>query len=164
MADITRWLWYTIAARFNPTLMHRLYKKVGDIDKIYGFYEKELREHGVDDERFIDALCNKSLSAAERELMYCDAYGINLITLEDKNYPFMLSQIYDPPLVLYVRGTHFAPENEVYVAVVGTRNATRYGLDMARTISRDLAAAGITVVSGMARGIDSAAHIGSMQA
>ena len=164
MADITHWLWYTLAARFNPRLMQDLYKKAGDIDKIYGFYEKELREIGITDERFIDAICNKDLGAAKRELMYCEAYGINLITVKDKNYPYLLSQIYDPPLVLYVRGTHFDPEREVYVAVVGTRNATRYGLDMARVISRDLAAAGITVVSGMARGIDSAAHIGCMQA
>ncbi len=164
MADITHWLWYTLAARFNPVLMHGLYKKVKDIDKIYGFYEKELREIGINDENFIDAICNKDLTAAQRELMYCNAYGINLITLEDKHYPYLLSQIYDPPLVIYVRGTHFNPEAEVYVAVVGTRKATRYGLDMARTISRDLAAAGITVISGMASGIDSAAHIGCMQA
>lgn len=164
MADITHWLWYTLAARFNPALMHGLYAKVKDIDKIYGFYEKELRENGIHDERFIDALCNKDLTAAERELMYCNAYGIRLITRENKRYPHLASQMFSPPLVLYVRGNHYNPEGEVYVAVVGTRKATRYGLDMARTISRDLGAAGITVVSGMATGIDSAAHIGCMQA
>ena len=81
--------------------------------------------------------------------------------MEDELYPAYLKNIYDPPLVLYMKGT--IQEEEKYLAVVGSRRATSYGLDMAKKISRELAECGITVVSGMARGVDSFAHMGALE-
>lgn len=91
-----------------------------------------------------------------------EEYGASLVTLNDTLYPVRLGEIYDPPLVLFVRG-ELKEEDEVSVAVIGTRRATPYGIRMAEKLGRELAARGITVVSGMASGIDSAAHRGAIE-
>lgn len=88
-------------------------------------------------------------------------YDATLITLNDTRYPLLLSEIYDPPLALFVRG-ELNEEDETAVAIVGTRRATPYGIRMAEKLGRELSARGVTVVSGMATGIDSAAHKGSI--
>ena len=90
-------------------------------------------------------------------------YGAGLITMNDALYPARLGEIYDPPLVLFTRG-ELLEEDEASVAIVGTRRATPYGIRMAEKLGRELAAHGITVVSGMATGIDSAAHRGALEA
>ena len=90
-------------------------------------------------------------------------YDARLITLEDPAYPLRLAEIYDPPLALFVRGA--PPQaDEPSVAVVGTRRATPYGIRTAEQFGRELAARGLTVVSGMANGIDAAAHRGAIEA
>lgn len=90
-------------------------------------------------------------------------YDAGLITMNDELYPTRLGEIYDPPLVLFTRG-ELLDEDQVSVAIVGTRRATPYGIRMAEKLGRELAAHGITVVSGMATGIDSAAHRGALEA
>jgi DNA processing protein len=101
-----------------------------------------------------------NVDAQARLMDACDA---SLITLEDAAYPPRLAEIYDPPLLLFVRG-ELRESDEHAVAVVGTRRATPYGLRMAEQFGRELAARGITVVSGMACGIDAAAHRGALEA
>lgn len=100
------------------------------------------------------------ISGQESAMEAADAH---LITMEDKAYPERLAEIYDPPLLLFVRG-EIRPEDERCVAIVGTRRATPYGIRMAEQFGRDLAAAGITVVSGLAAGVDAAAHRGALEA
>ncbi|MBF0475163.1 MAG: DNA-protecting protein DprA [Deltaproteobacteria bacterium] len=90
-----------------------------------------------------------------------DAMGVSLVGLTDPDYPANLRRISDPPAVLYVRG-ELGPGTERAVAIVGTREATNYGLKVAHEVARDLALNGLTVVSGMAKGIDSAAHQGAL--
>ena len=90
-------------------------------------------------------------------------YDAGLLTMNDSLYPARLGEIYDPPLVLFTRG-ELLDEDEASVAIVGTRRATPYGIRMAERLGRELAAKGITVVSGMATGIDSAAHRGALEA
>lgn len=100
------------------------------------------------------------VDAQERAI---EKYGVRLITLEDPAYPLRLAEIYDPPLVLFVRGD-LLETDQYCMAIVGTRRATPYGIRMAEQFGRELAARGITVVSGMASGIDSAAHRGAIEA
>jgi len=90
-------------------------------------------------------------------------HGVRLVRREDADYPPRLRTIYDPPSVLYVRGG-FAPEDGTAVAIVGSRHASPYGLQCAERLAYDLALRGVTVVSGLARGIDAAAHRGALQA
>ncbi len=92
-----------------------------------------------------------------------DACAASLLTLDDTAYPWRLGEIYDPPLALFVRGS-LLPEDEHAVAIVGTRRPTPYGIRMAEKLARELAARGITVVSGLATGIDAAAHRGALEA
>jgi len=99
----------------------------------------------------------------ERELDQCSQKGIHLISVLDPDYPKRLASIYDPPLVLYVKGT-LVPEDEAATAIVGTRHPTLYGRRIACRFARELAARGATIVSGMARGIDSESHQGALQA
>jgi len=90
-------------------------------------------------------------------------YDVSLITMEDTAYPLRLAEIYDPPLLLFVRG-ELLEQDQCCVAIVGTRRASPYGLRMAEKFGRELAARGITVVSGLATGIDTAAHRGALSA
>ena len=99
----------------------------------------------------------------DRQERLMDEYGVGLITLEDPGYPVRLAEIYDPPLALFIRG-ELHQEDDTCVAVVGTRRATPYGIRMAETFGRELGSHGVTVVSGMALGIDTAAHRGAIEA
>ena len=87
---------------------------------------------------------------------------IKTIKLEDKNYPLLLRKIFNPPKTLYVRGEIL--RNEKCFAIVGTRRCSEYGKDIAFSIARDLSKAGLTIVSGMATGIDTWAHKGTLDA
>ena len=88
---------------------------------------------------------------------------IKKILINDAEYPEILKSIHRPPQELYINGS-FKEEDKNSVAIVGSRRATRYGLEMAERIAFDLALRGVTIVSGMARGIDSAAHRGALKA
>ncbi len=90
--------------------------------------------------------------------------GAELLTVQDSRYPRAFDEMSDPPLLLYAKGDTALCNSALTVAVVGTRRPGHYGLKMSETISRDLAAAGLTVVSGMARGCDAAAHRGALRA
>ncbi len=94
----------------------------------------------------------------ERLMKQCGAW---LITLGDDNYPARLAEIYDPPLLLFARGS-LIEEDQRAVAIVGTRRASPYGLRMAEKFGGELARRGVTVVSGMANGVDAAAHRGAL--
>lgn len=97
------------------------------------------------------------------ELRRIAEYGCQVVIQSDENYPPLLKQIYDPPLVLYVKGTLSAKDKNA-VAMVGSRLTTHYGLEAARKLAYQLAYVGVTIVSGGARGIDTAAHQGALNA
>ncbi len=103
--------------------------------------------------------------AAEAERQRAEALGLRLVGLDEADYPALLRQIFDPPSVLYVRGSLASCRPEApAIAIVGARGASPQGASLARTIARDLAAAGVVIVSGLARGIDTAAHHGALDA
>src|SRR5208283_6238973 len=90
-------------------------------------------------------------------------FDCHVLTQSDADYPESLRQIYDPPIVLYVKGQLSAKDKNA-VAMVGSRMTTHYGLEAARKLAYQLAYVGVTVVSGGARGIDTAAHQGALAA
>lgn len=97
----------------------------------------------------------------EKELRAAQAAGVSVLTALDEGYPALLKNIYDPPLVIYVRGEL---KTVPAAAIVGTRKATPYGLRTSARLARELASAGVAVVSGLARGIDTAAHQAAVEA
>lgn len=99
----------------------------------------------------------------ERELEQVRNANVTVLTWHDSGYPRAFRNIDDPPPILYVKGT-LQPDDEVRVTVVGTRNPTVYGKEVARQLSGELAASGVTIVSGLARGIDGIAHDATLKA
>jgi DNA processing protein len=102
--------------------------------------------------------------AAEAELRRAGEIGVRIVGLDERAYPPWLRRVHAPPPVLWVRGALVEGEGVAAVAVVGARAATGLGLAFARALARDLCAAGLTVVSGLARGIDTSAHRGALDA
>lgn len=100
---------------------------------------------------------------AEAEIARCREYGIDIILESDPAYPRPLKEIHDPPGVLFVRGK-LLPNDALSIGIVGTRHATQYGLRQAERLAGGLCRAGLTVISGLARGIDGAAHRGAIAA
>ncbi len=97
------------------------------------------------------------------ELKRIEESGCHVVTQSDEEYPPLLREIYDPPIVLYVKGT-LSPGDKSSIAMIGSRQTTHYGIETARKLSYQLAYTGVTVISGGARGIDTAAHQGALSA
>lgn len=103
------------------------------------------------------------LRLAGLEVQRAETERVRIETLADPAYPSLLREIPDPPPVIYIRGT-LEPADEVRLAIVGSRRATGYGLEVASLLASDLARRGATIVSGLARGIDGRAHLGALDA
>ena len=112
----------------------------------------------------IQKLRNKTLDTAIKTLAECAEIGCRVLTLQDAEYPDRLRNIYDPPIVLYVRGSLPAIDEEPVVGIVGTRLCTPYGSKAAENTGYQLASRGLIVVTGLAKGIDSAAARGALRA
>lgn len=106
----------------------------------------------------------RNCTNAPAEMEAAAQMGVRMVTLTDADYPAALRRMPDPPIVLYVRGAWQEQDAERSVAIVGTRRATPYGMTVARQFGRDLADSGCTIISGLARGIDTAAHLGALDA
>ena len=142
----------------------RLAEALGSVVAIAGRTADELEDiPGIGAERA--ALLSRGLApeAAEEELSRAAKKGVTLVTWDEEAYPALLKAIADPPLVLYVAGD-VAALDTLSVAIVGTRRPTMYGRETAQRFGYQLAAAGYTVVSGLAEGIDTEAHTGALKA
>ncbi|HYL99138.1 MAG TPA: DNA-processing protein DprA, partial [Blastocatellia bacterium] len=110
----------------------------------------------------IDALKSDEVrQRASRELEELAKLGAEALVLSDPRYPALLRETYDPPIVLYCKGDIGKALSRPAVSVVGSRRCSTYGRNAAEMLARDLAEHGVTVISGLARGIDTAAHKGA---
>jgi DNA processing protein len=109
-----------------------------------------------------DALPSATLEKSHKILLLCEKHGYRVITLEDPEYPQPLKNIYNPPLVLFISGELY--ERELCIAVVGTREACEYSLNVTQKLCKKLASESVTIVSGMAVGIDKTAHTAALEA
>ncbi len=125
--------------------------------------EEELKELGVREKTIFALKQEEWKRAVEEERKRLEKAGIEVITYQDKCYPSLLKEIYDPPLLLYLKGNANLL-NTPSLAIVGTRQATFYGIKTATRLSMQLSELGLTIVSGLARGIDTAAHQGCLKA
>ncbi len=161
MKNLVPWLTLTSVPGIGPIRISRLIRHFGSPRSVLEASERELSAvEGLGPELARAIRRHVPPAWAARELDRVRAAGFRMVTLLDPDYPPLLGEIPDPPPLLYVHGT-LVPEAAA-VAVVGSRKATSYGLTTARRLCKGLAARGITVVSGMAIGIDTAAHQGAL--
>lgn len=159
---LVHWIWLA-ESKLSARQKYELLKHYGNAEAIYHEDPAQIRVQGID-AAAIKILEDKSLEDANRVLDLCDSKRIAVLKLDDPEYPERLKNIYDPPIVLYCRGKLPNVDEEVAIAMVGTRNASVYGLTAARKLGYQTASGGAVVVSGMARGIDSAALDGALLA
>ena len=163
-ADIEKWLKLIRADNVGPTTFTKLIKHLGSVDRALGASASELAKIdgiGSKTAEQIAATRNKFDTAAELEL--AEKLGVWIINLADERYPPVLKQIYDPPPVLYIKGSLSRRDN-LCIAIVGSRRCSLYGQEQSSRLAHFLSSAGFTICSGMARGIDSAAHQGALSA
>jgi DNA processing protein len=156
-----RWLALALTPGLGPTRTRKLLDFFGGIEAVFAAPLTELEAAGLPAQSAQGIALGKSMEAAVEERAKADQAGARILCLDDPAYPGRLKQIFDPPLVLFVRGDA-AILSEPGLAVVGTRHPTPYGIGMAERLSADLATRGLTIISGMARGVDTAAHRGAL--
>ena len=164
MSTLKYWVWLSALTDLAPKTRWELLSIFGDPELVYHADEKQLLERCRLSERDRALLGNKSLAGANEILEKCHEDGIAILTVKDAAYPARLKNIFDPPVVLYVKGRLPAIDEEAAIAVVGTRSATDYGKAAARRIAAEITAGGGLVVTGLARGIDSMAADGALRA
>jgi DNA processing protein len=153
-----------LTPQLGPTRVRRLFERIPRVEDVFRASLTELEATGLPAASAQSIALGDSLRLADEELKkLANAPGVSLVTMGSDLYPNHLAEIYDPPLVLYVRGDARVLL-EVGIAVIGTRHPTPYGLGMAERLSRDLANCGLVIISGMACGIDSIAHKGAVEA
>ena len=145
----------------NRTI-HSLLKSYRTPNAILDCRSDELEANGVPPEVAEDVLSPRSAERASEEWNKAESLGIRILDILHPDYPCLLKEIFDPPAILYIRGNRWDPALP-QVAIVGTRRPTGYGINCAERLAEDLAARGIVVTSGLARGIDAAAHRGALR-
>jgi len=157
------WLALSLTPGLGPTRVRRLVEYFGGATAVMRASLTELESTGILASSAQSLGTGKSAELAQEELGRAAGMGVKVVTLDDSEYPQELKQIYDPPPVLYVRG-EVNTISQPGIAVVGTRHPTPYGTGMAERLACDLAARGLTIISGMARGVDTAGHRGAIAA
>jgi len=153
------WLALERIPRVGPLSIARLIAAFGTPRAAMEADAKEIQRRSGLNERLARSVVEFVIPRDEiaREMELLERLEVTVITRWDPAYPAHLKEIYDPPALLFVRG-RISEQDSRAVAVVGTRNPSRYGLEMTERIAKDLACAGVTLVSGLARGIDTACH------
>jgi DNA processing protein len=157
------WLALSLTPGLGPTRGRKLRERFGSVQDIFHASLTELEAENLQAQSAQHIALGKSLELAHDEMAKAVAAEAQIFCRDDEAWPARLSEIYDPPLVLYVRGNVEALARPG-IAIVGTRHPTPYGIGMAERLSCDLASRGLTIISGMARGVDTAGHRGAIKA
>ena len=162
--DIEKWLKLAGEKGVGPVTFGRLLNYFGSAESVLGASAYELAKvEGIGLQTAEKIATSRDKTDAEAELTLAEKLGVWIIHLQDNRYPAQLKFIYDPPPVLYVKGTLVESDN-LSVAIVGSRRCSLYGSEQASRFAHILAGAGFTICSGLARGIDTAAHQGAIAA
>jgi DNA processing protein len=163
MNDTRYWLGFNRVMGIGPAKLRALLDHFGDLEMAWRASSSDLREAGLDRRALEYLLAARSAMDLDAEVAKVHRLGAKIVTWDDADYPPQLKSIAAPPPLLYVKGA-FASADQWAIAVVGTRRATAYGREVTRSLVSDLARSGVTIVSGLARGIDAAAHQAALDA
>ena len=161
--DTADWVALNMVRGIGPRSANQLLREFGTPSNVFTASRLALERSGLKPETIRDLHDREVLVRADEEIERLAPLGIELLTLGDPDYPALLREIPDPPLVLYLRGRWREAIAQPCLAVVGSRRSSSYGINAAASLARDLAAQGLTIVSGLARGIDAAAHRGALE-
>jgi DNA processing protein len=151
------WLGFNVVKGIGPIRLRELRQYFGGLEQAWNASEADLAQAGLDRRTLANFLLVRQSVNLDEMLRQIEVIGATMLTLDDPDYPALLREIPDPPPVLYIKG-RFAESDRWSVALVGTRAATTYGRDVTYELVNSLVQAGITIVSGLARGIDAVAH------
>jgi len=160
---ILEWLAISLTQGLGPTKARKLVEHFGGVQAVFQASLTELESTGIQAVSAQAIATGKSAAMAREEIARAAGSGATVLSGEDACYPVRLKEIYDPPLVLYVRGNAEVLKMPG-IAMVGTRHPTAYGSGMAERLGCDLAGQGLVIISGMARGVDTASHRGAIAA
>lgn len=157
-------MWLSLIKGLGSRKKLELLQEYGNPKKIYNLTESELlKVRGIGKELAKKILDKNIKEQIYKHIKYMQKYEIDIISINDKKYPQILKQIYDPPISLYIKG-NIEILNGKNIAIVGCRNSSKYGEEAAKYFAYNLSAKGINIISGLARGIDTYAHIGNLGA
>ncbi len=157
MNEKAYWIAFNKVPGIGPARLAALLEACGSIEAAWRASIHELKSAGLDKRSLENLLAARRTIDVDAEWALALKAGVQIVTWNDPNYPENLHQIEAPPPVLYLRG-ELCDEDRWAVAVVGTRRASVYGREVANTVARELAANGVTIISGLALGIDTVAH------
>lgn len=156
------WIWFSLIKGLGSKRKQKLLESYKTPEKIYKLTKKELIEtNGIGEKMVENILKSKDEDYLKKYILYMQKHNIDIININDENYPKILKEIYDPPISLYIKGNKNILNN-TSVAIIGCRQASQYGIKVAKYFGYNLAKNEVNVVSGLAKGIDSYAHIGSI--
>lgn len=157
MTETRYWVAFNLVPQIGPAKVQRLLERFGDLQTAWQASHFELATAGLDKRAFDNLLETRQKIDLDAEMEKIARAGVRVLALDAPGYPRLLKNIPNPPCVLYVKG-EIISDDEWAVAVVGTRRASAYGREATRQIVTDLVRNHVTIVSGLARGIDAEAH------
>ncbi|MFZ1133111.1 MAG: DNA-processing protein DprA [Terriglobales bacterium] len=157
------WLGLALTQGLGPSGIKKLIERYGSAERVFQASLTELEAAGMRAVSAQSIATGKSMELAQQECAKAAEAGARIISLSDPEYPSRLKEIYDPPVILFVKGSVEVLDRPG-IAMVGTRHPTPYGSGMAERLSTDLAARGLVIISGLARGIDTSSHRGAIAA
>lgn len=157
------WLGFHLTKGIGPARIARLLDYFGDLATAWEATPRDLEDAGMGEGLRANLAATRRNYDLDRELDRVAAAGVTMLTLDDDGYPERLRQTVGAPPVLYVRG-ELSAADDLAIGVVGTRRATGYGREVTTRLVADLAAAGLTIVSGLAKGVDACAHAAALDA
>jgi len=163
MSDLRYWIGFSLISGIGAARIRRLLEQFGSLPDAWGASISGLRGAGLSRALAEQVVYQRDRLDLDAELARLDQIGVQALTWDSPEYPSLLREVYNPPPVLYVRG-EITPEDSLSVALVGTRSPSVHGKEAARRLAHDLAENGITVVSGLALGIDGIAHRAALDA
>ena len=163
MSDRQFWLGFNLVSGIGPVRFRRLLSHFGSASAAWRANARGLAAAGLDLRTIESIIATRDRLDLDREMKRVETAGAALVIQGDREYPSLLQQVADPPPLLYVRGM-LLPGDELSIAVVGTRRASVYGKQVCERLVTEIAGRGVTVVSGLARGIDAVAHRAALAA
>jgi DNA processing protein len=158
------WIALNMTPGIGPRAATRLLERFGSAEAVFNATRSELEQLRLRPEAVESIRARDLFERASLEIERVRELGADILLLDDGVYPALLREIFDPPITLYVKGAWAACLEQPCVAMVGSRRCSTYGQNTATMLARDLAERGVTIISGLARGIDAAAHRGALEA